>query len=82
MENIQTITTFLGWFTIINLGIYIFTSIMLIMFKEPVKNIHSKLFAVSTDKLDEVYFNYLANYKLGILFLNIAPYLALKIMAS
>jgi len=82
MENIQTITTFLGWCTIINLGIYIFTSIMLIILKEPVKNIHSKLFAVSTDKLDEVYFNYLANYKLGILFLNIAPYLALKIMAS
>ena len=82
MENIQTITTFLGWYTVINLGIYIFTSIMLIMFKDPVKNIHSKLLAVSTEKLDEVYFNYLANYKLAILFLNIAPYFALKIMAS
>ena len=82
MENIQVITTFLGWCTIINLGIYIFTSIMLIILKEPVKKIHSKLFTISSEKLDKVYFNYLANYKLAILFLNIAPYLALKIMAS
>jgi len=82
MENIQTITTFLGWCTVINLGIYIFTSIMLIILKEPVKKIHSKLFTISSEKLDKVYFNYLANYKLLILALNIAPYLALKIMAS
>jgi len=82
MENIQTITTFLGWCTVINLGMYIFTAIMLTILKKPVKNIHSKLSGISVEKLDEVYFNYLGNYKLAIIILNIVPYIALKIMAS
>jgi len=82
MENIQTITTFFGWCTIINLGIYIFTAIMLAILKEPIKNIHSKLFSISIEKLDEVYFNYLGNFKLAIIILSIVPYVALKVMAS
>jgi len=81
MENIQTITTFLGWCTVINLGVYIFTASMLIILKEPVKNIHSKLSGMAVEKLDEVYFNYLGNFKLAIIILNIVPYVSLKIMA-
>ena len=81
MDNMQTLTTFLGWCTTINLGIYLFTAIVLIVFRKPVKNIHSKLYGISIEKLDEVYFNYLANYKLAIIILNIVPYAALKIIS-
>ena len=80
MENMQTITTFLGWCTVINLGLYIFTAIMLTILKKPIKNLHSKLFGISAEKLDEVYFNYLGNFKLAIIILNIVPYVALKVM--
>jgi len=80
VENIQTITSFLGWCTVINLGLYLLTVLMLLGFREPVKNIHSKLFAVSSEKLDELYFNYLGNFKMAIIIFNISPYFALKLM--
>ncbi len=82
MENIQTITTFLGWCSIVTLGIYLFTVLALMGFRDPVKKIHSKLSGVPGDKLDELYFNYLANFKLALIILNVAPYVALKLMAS
>ena len=50
-------------------------------FKEPVKNIHSKLSGLSSEKLDELYFNYLGSFKMTIIILNIAPYVALRLMA-
>lgn len=80
MENIQVITTFLGWCTVVNLGIYLFTAFALMGFREPIKKIHSIVSAVAGEKLDELYFNYLASFKMAIIILNIAPYAALKLM--
>lgn len=81
MENLSTITTFLGWCTIINIGMLTCSSIMIILFNAPVKKLHAKMVHISPDRLDELYFNFLGNYKLGIFIFNLVPYFALKIMA-
>jgi hypothetical protein len=81
MENLSTITTFLGWCTIINIGMLTYSSIMIIIFNAPVKKLHAKMVHISPDRLDELYFNFLGNYKLGIFIFNLVPYCALKIMA-
>ena len=81
MENISTITAFLGWCTLINIGLLTYSSIMIIIFNKPVKKMHAKMVHISTEKLDEMYFNFLGNYKLGIFIFNLVPYCALKIMA-
>lgn len=81
LENIQVITTFLGWCTVVNLGFYLLTAFALMGFREPIKKIHSSVSAVAGEKLDELYFNYLASFKMAIIILNIAPYAALKLMA-
>ncbi len=80
MENLPAITAFFGWSTVVNLGIYSLTALTLMGFKEPVKAIHTRLTAVPAAKLDELYFNYLGNFKIAIIFLNITPYAALKLM--
>lgn len=80
MENVSIVTAFLGWCTVLNLVIYTFTALTLLIFREPVKAIHSKLTGLSPDKLDEAYFHYLANYKLALIVLNVVPYLALKLL--
>jgi len=82
MENIQAITSFTGWCTVVNIGIYLFTVIILIMLRAPVKSIHAKISGVSAGKLDELYFNYLGNFKLAIIILNFSPYIALKLIGS
>lgn len=81
MENMQVITTFLGWCAVVNLGIYLFTALALMGFRGPIKKIHSKLSAVPSEKLDELYFNYLGSFKMAIIVLNVAPYAALRLMA-
>jgi len=80
MENIHEATAFLGWCTVVNLGIYLFTALALMGFREPIKKIHSKVSGVPSEKLDELYFNYLGSFKMAIIILNIAPYAALNLM--
>ena len=82
MDNISEITTFLGWCTVVNVGIYAITAIALTLFRNPIKDIHSKLTGVPTSKLDELYFNYLGNFKLAIIILSLTPYIALKVIGN
>lgn len=80
--NVSILTEFLGWCTIFNYGVLAFTSVMLVTDAGSwAKGIHSRLFNIPEDKLDPMYFSFLANYKLAVLIFNLAPYLALKIMA-
>ena len=81
MSDLSTITTFLGWCTIVNLGILPYSSLMTTVFNSTAKRLHTKIFPISPKKLDEAYFNFLGNYKLAIFIFNFAPYCALKIMA-
>jgi len=78
--DVNQITTFLGWCTAINMGILAFSAIFLFIFKDFAINIQSKLTGVSASKLPALYFSFMANYKIGILILNLVPYIALKLM--
>lgn len=80
MESIPVITAFLGWCTVINIGLLTLSFMMTIIFNMPVKKLHSKMTHIAPEKLDELYFNFLGHYKLGIFLFNLVPYCALKIM--
>lgn len=73
-------TLFLGWCTVINLSVYLFSALTIIVFKRFTTNLHSKIMDLDAKVLPKLYFNYLGNYKLGILIFNLAPYIALKLM--
>jgi len=81
MMNIETLTAFLGWCTVINIGVLIFTTIILVILREPITNIHSKLFGLNPANLPHEYFHYLGNYKIAVLIFNVVPYIALKVIA-
>jgi len=80
MENLSTITAFFGWCTLLNIGLLAFSSVMISLLNTPIKSIHTKLIGVSIEKLDELYFSFLGNYKLAIFVFNLVPYCALKLM--
>ncbi len=80
MNNLQTFTTFLGWCSAINIAVLIFASIMLMLMRNFIAGIHGKMFGVSAEKMSLAYVQYLSNYKIAIIVLNIVPYLALRIM--
>jgi hypothetical protein len=80
MHDLTLLTEFFGWCLVMNSGIILFTTIILIGFRPQIKTMQSKLFALEKFQLNLVYFKYLAYYKIGIILFNLTPYLSLKII--
>lgn len=78
--TIEQMTVFLGWCSAINLGLLILSTIMLVLMRDFVSQIHSRLFGVEADKLRYYYFQYLGQYKLLVLVFNVVPYIVLRVM--
>ena len=68
--------------TVINFLILLISTFGAIMLTQEIKVLHSKMFHVSPDELSQIYFEYLAWYKLLWLFLNFVPYVAMRIMLA
>jgi len=77
---INELTTFFGWCSILNITLLTLSAVLLILFKEHIAKIHAWMFAIDPVEIQKMYFQYLANYKIAILILNIIPYISLKIM--
>lgn len=81
MISSTTLATFLGWCTIINFGVLISASLLLVVFRRAISAIHSKMFGLPDVDLARAYFQYLAQYKIAIFVLNLIPYIAVRLMA-
>jgi len=80
MFTIETFTIFLGWSTIINLGILAIASISVMLMRGSMASIHGKMFGLDTKDLSRAYFQYIAQYKIVVFVFNLVPYIALKMM--
>ena len=78
--TIETIRTFLGWCTVINIGIFMLSSILIIAIRRTVSRIHSKMFNLDEKYTAQAYFQWLGQYKIAIIVFNIVPYFALRIV--
>ena len=80
MSPIETVTAVLGWCTILNLGMLAFTAVIVMIMRKLMMQTHVRMFGVNETELPRLYFQYMAQYQLGIFILNLAPYLALKMI--
>ncbi len=78
--TIGTIREFLGWCTVINVGLLMLTSILLIAIRGAASRIHGKMFNLDEKYLSQAYFQWLAQYKIAIIVFNVVRYFALKVM--
>ncbi len=81
MNSLETLRTFLGWCSVINIGVLIITSLALLVMRGTVAKIHSRLFGLSEEDLARAYFQYLAQFKIAVIVFNLVPYIALRVMA-
>jgi len=81
MTTIESLTTFFGWCSVINIGVLVFTTLVLLVMKGPITAIHSTMFGVDPANMPTTYFQYLGNYKIAIFVLNVVPYFALRMMS-
>ena len=82
MITLSQLTELLGWASVLNMGMLIFASLILVLMKSFIASIHSKMFGIPENELTLCYFNYLANYKTFSFIFIVAPYLSLKIMGQ
>ena len=76
----ETLIEFLAWSSVVNIAILAFSAIAVIMMRGAISRIHSNMFGLDEKDLGRAYFQYLAQYKIAVIVLNIAPYLALRII--
>lgn len=81
MNTMETLTTFFGWCSAINIGLLMLTSLSLLVMRGTITKIHSKLFGLSEEDLARAYFQYLAQFKIAVIVFNLVPYIALRVMA-
>ncbi len=79
MDTIQLIQLF-KWMTIINIGIFLVSSILLMLLKNIVKKMHAKLFGIEMKEVLVAIYAYLGLYKIMIIVFNLVPYAALLII--
>lgn len=80
--TLDDLTNFFGWWTLINLVLYLITVVSVILYKEKISAFQGKLFGIDPAQLNTRYFDYIARYKIMILAFNLAPYLALRLFVS
>ncbi len=78
--DIQTLTTFFMWCTIINGVIFVLSTTMLILAPDFVYRIQSNLFPISRETLNVVIYSFLGLFKIVFLIFNVVPYVALLII--
>ena len=78
--NIQTLTAFFMWCTIINGALLIFWTIMCIMAPNMVYRTQSKWFPLPRETFDVVMYAFLGWFKIIFLVFNAVPFMALLII--
>jgi hypothetical protein len=78
--NIEKLTAFFMWCTIINGGLLVLVIIVGIIGLDLVYSIHGKLFQIPREALNVAYYSFLGLYKIVWLVFNAVPYVALLII--
>ena len=79
--DIQTLTAFFKWCTIINGALLIFSVIMFIAIPDLIYAIHGWLFPLPREAFDVLIYGFLGLFKIVFLVFNAVPYVALLIVA-
>ncbi len=78
--DLSTLQTFFGWCTLINIGLLMFASIMLILLNNFVYRIHSKWFPMPRETYNAIVYSFLGVYKLMIWVFALVPWVSLLII--
>ncbi|MHC4756194.1 MAG: DUF6868 family protein [Planctomycetota bacterium] len=78
--DIQTLTTFFMWCTILNVALLALSSLMCICAGDWAYRIHSKWFSISREVFNVAIYSFLGIYKVLIFVFNLIPYIALLII--
>ena len=77
--TVYQIREMLMWCSVINVGIMIFSFLILTVARQWVYTMHSKWFPVTESQFNVIMYSFIAFYKILIIVFNIVPWIALSI---
>ncbi|MCB1890551.1 MAG: hypothetical protein KDH20_23305 [Rhodocyclaceae bacterium] len=80
MTDPALLVPFLGWCSLLNLGLYALSAVAVTTFRPLTCRLHARLFGLDEASLPAEYLRFLGNYKILILVFNLVPYAALRLM--
>ncbi len=81
LNSLETLTTFLGWCTVINIGFLLFFLLLIGLFHDFFGQRSAKIFGVTEAEAKATFCRVFQQHRIAVLVLNFVPYIALKIMA-
>ena len=78
--DIEKLQEFFFWCMLVNLGIYVLTAILVLVFHGTILKIQRKMFRLDEETVSKAVYTYLANYKLLITVFNFVPWIAILII--
>ena len=78
--TLEQLTSFFAWCTLINFAFLIFATAWLMLARDWVMKTHEQMFGVPKADLPQIYFKYLAYFKVAAIVFSLTPYLALRIV--
>jgi len=80
--DIEKLQDFFFWCMLVNMGIYMFSVVSVLVIRDMTVNIHVKLFALDKETVKKSIYMYLAGYKLLIIVFNFVPWITLLIITN
>jgi hypothetical protein len=78
--SIEILRDVLAWSAVINLGLLAWWFVFFILAHDWMHGLHGRWFKLSAERFDAIHYAGMLGFKLGIILLNIVPYLALRIV--
>ena len=78
--DIEKLQGFFFWCMLVNIGIYAFTAIAVLVLRDFICKMHRKMFRLDEETVCKSIYMYLATYKLLITVFNFVPWIALLII--
>lgn len=78
--SIETLQAFLLWCLVLNYGVLLLWFAVFRLARGWMHALHGRWFRLSPEQFDAVHYGAMAAYKIGILLLNLVPWLALQLI--
>ena len=80
MNIIESMREFLGWCSVINILILTLMGVGVFVLRDLISRVNAKVFDMDERSVSREYFRFFGQYKIAVCVLNIAPYIALRII--
>ena len=78
--DIESLRAFLGWCALINMGVLVFTFVMIVSARDLIYRVYGRWFPMPRETFHEEMFRLLGIHKLLVSMFTVVPYIALMIV--